>query len=120
MCSIGASIGKTDLARVNCAFNQQINAIEWDELVDDYFGLFSIRAIKSQITSAGSTTTMPLLPKSKFSELTIAIPEIKVQNLFADKIIQIEELKRKISTAIGKSNELRDSLRHIYFESSAE
>lgn len=83
VCCIGATIGKVDIASETSAFNQQINAIEWGDSVTDIYGLFALRAIKPTIVARGASTTLPLLPKSKFSALEIPVPPLADQHRFA-------------------------------------
>lgn len=74
VCCIGATIGKMSKATVRSAFNQQINAVEWAELVDDDFGLATLTFFKSQIAKWGSSTTLPILKKSLFEKIEIPVP----------------------------------------------
>lgn len=82
VCCIGATIGKVGIARQSTAFNQQINAVEWDDSIDDAYGYFALRAQSRLIASLGVSTTMPILNKGQFSKLTIPVPPISEQRQF--------------------------------------
>lgn len=82
VCCIGATIGKVGIARQSTAFNQQINAVEWDDSIDDAYGYFALRAQSRLIASLGASTTMPILNKGQFSKLTIPVPPISEQRQF--------------------------------------
>ena len=45
VCCIG-TIGKIDIAKNLSAFNQQINAVEWNEYIKDDYGLWAMKFIK--------------------------------------------------------------------------
>lgn len=92
VCCIGATIGKTDFAREKSAFNQQINAVEWNELITPKYGLFALRHKKEEIIfkGKGASTTLPILKKSEFEKIEIPVPAIKDQMIFENKIKKIE------------------------------
>jgi type I restriction enzyme, S subunit len=91
---IGATIGKTGLARVSCATNQQINAITTDSgLVNSAFVYawnVSPNGYK-QILDNSSATTLPILNKSKFEALGISLPPLVEQHRI------VAELDRRLS-----------------------
>jgi hypothetical protein len=61
VCCIGATIGKMDKARARSSFNQQINAVEWTNLVADDYGFHALRFLKEKIVLRGTSTTLPIL-----------------------------------------------------------
>jgi len=74
---IGATIGKTGLARVPCATNQQINAVVQyggDSLSRWLYWVFSSPFGQKQIRTNASATTLPILNKGRFAALPIPIP----------------------------------------------
>jgi len=46
VCCIGATIGKIDSAKSLSAFNQQINAVEWNDNIEDDYGLWAMKYLK--------------------------------------------------------------------------
>lgn len=42
-CCIGATIGKVGIATRTVRFNQQINALEWNAKMDDFFGIICLK-----------------------------------------------------------------------------
>jgi len=101
---IGATIGKTGLTRIKCATNQQINAVilplnyinpKW------LFWMVSSAKGRQMIIDNSSATTMPILNKSRFSELSFPIPPFqeqertveKIEELFSDIDQGVESLK---------------------------
>jgi len=95
VCCIGATIGKMDIAKVKSAFNQQINSVEWYEIVNDVYGLYSLKFLKSEIVSKAKSTTLPILKKSLFEEIKIPVPPLSLQQQFAEIVNKTEGLKEK-------------------------
>lgn len=118
VCCIGATIGKTDIAREDCTFNQQINAVEWgDKILPDY-GYYAIRQLRPEIEriGRGASTTLPILKKSLFQELRIPVANRAKQEEFGDRIKTVE--KQKSAYALGEifTAKLFSSLQHRAFQ----
>lgn len=93
---IGATIGKTGLARVACATNQQINAVSpYRNIADsDFVYWWTVSpAGQQQIIRHASATTLPILNKSKFSALPVPLPALSEQRRI------VSEIERQISVA---------------------
>lgn len=89
---IGATIGKTGLARRICATNQQINAIV---LLLNYvnpkwlFWMISSPRGQQMIVDNSSATTMPIINKSRFTELIFPVPPLSEQSRIVEKIEEL-------------------------------
>jgi type I restriction enzyme S subunit len=79
---IGATIGKTGFARVECCTNQQINALipdpnrvlpEWL-----YWGTVS-PTFQNNIIQNASATTLPIINKGRFQRLSFSLPTLEEQ-----------------------------------------
>jgi type I restriction enzyme, S subunit len=110
VCCIGATIGKTDIARADSAFNQQINAVDWNESIVPLYGFHSFGFLKSEVISRGISTTLPILKKSEFAKIKVAVPPLHLQKIFAQRVKLIEDQATKISSTILKSEELFNTL----------
>jgi type I restriction enzyme S subunit len=115
VCCIGATIGKTGYANERSAFNQQINAVEWSEDIEDRYGYMSLRWRRSVIASAGASTTMPILKKSAFEQLTIPVPPLELQSIYARRISSILSLKATQCNEISLLDGLFAALQHRAF-----
>lgn len=115
VCCIGATIGKIDLARVPSAFNQQINAVEWNHGIDDSYGFEALKQIKQSIVGNAAATTLPLLTKGQFVKLTIPVPDVALQRMFAARVTQIETYGRVMSGSLLAHDELFGSLQSRAF-----
>ena len=115
VCCIGATIGKVDKAIVDSCFNQQINAIEWDESINDIFGLYLFRQIAPLIRNKASHTTLPILNKGNFENIIIPKPPKPKQDLFAEKAQEIEEYIKSQQAELENAKAMFHSLLHHAF-----
>ena len=114
---IGATIGKTGLARVRCTTNQQINALTLPtDLVSPYFvfWIFSSPFGQRQIIDKASSTTLPILNKSRFDALAIPLPPFSEQTRIVAEVERrlsvVEELEAVVSANLQRASRLRQSI----------
>ncbi|MFZ7132620.1 MAG: restriction endonuclease subunit S [Eubacteriales bacterium] len=112
---IGATIGKTGLIRKEGAFNQQINAIIPYIGVNPYYVYYQTIShfFKKQIIKNASSTTLPILNKSRFSKLSFLLPPLNEQNRIVEKI---EELFSELDKATEDLQKVREQLK-VYRQS---
>jgi type I restriction enzyme, S subunit len=110
VCCIGATIGKTDKAQTKCAFNQQINAIEWGKRINDDYGVTVMRFFSGIVASRGSSTTLPILKKSEFEEIAIPVPPLPEQKQFAAVVRRVESLRGRQAESARQGEGLFQSL----------
>lgn len=115
VCCIGATIGKVDKAIVDSCFNQQINAIEWNEDINDIFGLYLFRQIAPLIRNKASHTTLPILNKGNFENIIIPKPPKPKQDLFAEKAQEIEAYIKTQQAELENAKTMFQSLLHHSF-----
>lgn len=105
---IGATIGKTGLAVVDCATNQQINAVSPHEGIADsrfvYWWTVSPSG-QRQILENASATTLPIINKSKFSALLVPLPPLAEQRSI------VAEVDRRLSIVRGVQAEVDTNLK---------
>ena len=116
VCCIGATIGKMDLAREVCAFNQQINAVEWSSEIDDLFGYYALTFLLKSIATAGASTTLPILKKSRFEQITIPVPPINEQETFHERAAKVSGLANQMRAQLLELDQLFASLQNRAFE----
>ena len=98
---IGATIGKTGIIKSRGACNQQINAIvPYCFLNYQYLYYVCVsNYMQTEIRDNSSSTTLPILNKSKFSELMIPLPPLNEQfriiRAVKDILLEIENLDRE-------------------------
>ncbi len=110
VCCIG-SLGKIGFAGRPLVTNQQINAIVFDgKKIDPRYGFFACRLLKPQLESMAPATTVPIVNKSRFSELKIPVPPLKEQRRIAAILDQAETLRTQRRTALALLDSLTQSL----------
>jgi type I restriction enzyme S subunit len=110
VCCIGATIGKTGIARELSSFNQQINAVSWDRFINSHFGYNCFFYLKNELITKAISTTLPIMKKSDFEKLKMIVPPINLQNQFAERVKAIETQKAKSQASLEKAEELFNSL----------
>jgi len=114
---IGATIGKTGLARVPCATNQQINAIiPNDHLATPEWLYWTLTSPRGQemIKSNASATTLPIINKRRFESLKVPVPPLNRQReIVADlesKLTAIENCALIVNKSFARAERLRQSI----------
>lgn len=115
VCCIGATIGKMGKAKILSAFNQQINAVEWNSSVVDDYGLDTLKFYKQIIASRGSSTTLPILNKSAFQSLEIPVAPIEMQQAYSKIVRQCEATKNQAVQAQSEAEDLFASIQQRAF-----
>ena len=119
---IGATIGKTGLARVRCTTNQQINALTVpNAMVSPHFVYFCFSSPfgQRQIINNASATTLPILNKSKFEVLAIPLPPLAEQTRIVAEVERrlsvVEELEAVVTANLQRATRLRQAILHKAF-----
>jgi type I restriction enzyme S subunit len=99
---IGSTIGKTGIAGVTLATNQQINSVICKNS-DFNFVYYYLTFISKKIKLLSSTQAVPIINKGEFSKIRIAIPPI-------DEQIEIGGILSSIDDEIEKELNHRDQL----------
>lgn len=110
---IGATIGKTALARVACTTNQQINSISVssNSILPEYVYFVMVSNFgQRQIIDNASATTLPILNKSKFEKLLVPLPP------HAEQVAIIDSLE----TALFAIKEQETAITHSLHQAAAQ
>jgi len=107
---IGATIGKTGLTRVSGASNQQINAIITNkEIVPEFVYFMCISPnLQKEIEVNASSTTLPILNKTKFERLPIPLPPLPEQHKIVE---EIEELFTKLDAGVEALKKVKEQIK---------
>jgi len=118
VCCIGATIGKMGVARQRSAFNQQINAVEWGSKIIPEYGYFAMQGIRREVQhlGKGASTTLPILKKSLFEQLTIPVAPEEDQTAFADRYREALLQAAAFEQSLKKADHLFASLQHRAFK----
>lgn len=99
---IGATIGKTGFVNVDATCNQQINTLSpvggiYPKLI--FYWMISPQ-MNHRVVGGSSSTTMPIINKTRFSKLKCALPPLAEQKVIADKLdtllAQVETTKARL------------------------
>jgi type I restriction enzyme S subunit len=116
------NLGKIGINTVPVAFNQQINAILPDErkAIPEFIFLQAISSkFKDQLESLASGTTVPIVNKSKFNSVRIALPPLSEQKTIAAQLNSLRELAKHLESIYQEKltalDKLKKSLLHEAF-----
>ena len=117
---IGATIGKTALARVAGATNQQINAVvpNGAALAEWLYWWFISRDGQSTIIDNASATTLPIINKGRFAELDALVAPLNEQRRIVSKIEALTARSRRAKEALDAVPALLDKLRQSILASA--
>ncbi|MDD5567615.1 MAG: restriction endonuclease subunit S [Candidatus Omnitrophica bacterium] len=119
---IGATIGKTAFMNEDGAFNQQINAvIPQKEISGKYLYYFFIsKGFQDALIEGASSTTMPIINKTRFENLIVSICDLKQQIKIVESIESRFErsktLEEAVEQGITKIEQLKQSILKKAFE----
>ena len=120
---IGATIGKTGLARVICATNQQINALvpTLRERMGPYlFWYFTSPGGQQESTGRSSATTLPILNKGRFSKIPVPIPPLTEQDVLVGRLDAVMSAHEGIADTVDISRQrifaIRQSILRCAFD----
>ncbi|MBC8031226.1 MAG: restriction endonuclease subunit S [Pyrinomonadaceae bacterium] len=111
MVSCIGSLGKIGIAGRSLATNQQINSVVFErEKIWPKYGFYACRLLKPKLDCMAPATTLPIVSKSKFAELTIPLPPLAEQRRIAEVLDRAEALRDKRSTVLAQLASLTQSL----------
>ena len=100
-------IGKVGINAVDCAFNQQINAIIPNiEKCNCRYLAYAIQRERAKLQSIANAPVVPILNKSQFSDIEISLPPLAEQHKIAAVLDKISDLIAKRRWQLDKLDEL--------------
>lgn len=108
VCCIG-TIGKFGYSTIECAYNQQINAVIFDEQkVNWKFGLYALSSQEEQHWYYSNGNVMRILNTENQKRISITLPDLTTQQAIAD---YLDRKTTVIDTLIADKQKLIDLLR---------
>ena len=100
-------IGKVAINTVECAFNQQINAIVPDQskCLTEYLA-YAIQNKQKEMQDIANAPVVPILNKTQFSEIEIELPSVEEQTEVVAKIRAVDGLIFLRKQQLSKLDEL--------------
>jgi len=109
---IGSTIGKTGVAGLTLATNQQINSVICKNS-DFNFVYYYLTFISKKIKLLSSTQAVPIINKGEFSKIRTAIPPIDEQKKIGDILSSIDNQMGKESNHKDQLNLLKKGLMQV-------
>lgn len=113
---IGATIGKTGFVDVPATCNQQINTLSPLNGVEPkllFYWMLSPQ-MNRQVVLGSSSTTMPIINKSRFSNLDCVLPPLAEQKIIAEKLdkllAKVDSIKARLDAAPDTLKRFRQSV----------
>ena len=121
VCCIGATIGKVGISIIPVVTNQQINSLVFDgNKVFPKYAYYFCATLTPFLRNRSSSTTMPIVNKSSFSEIKIPLPypddpekSLKEQKRIAAILDKADGIRRKRQQAIQLAD---DFLRSVFLD----
>ncbi len=101
-------LGKTGLAKVPVAFNQQINAIIFNECVIPEYGFYYAQTLNEWLQGVSSATTLPIVNKGKFQRAPIPIAPPEQQKSI---VAEIEKQFSRLDEAVANLKRVKANLK---------
>ncbi len=118
VCCIGATIGKVGIAEKTVVTNQQINSLVVDERkAFPKYVYYYCATLKEKLKAASSSTTMPIVNKSNFSQFEIPLPPLDEQKRIAAILDKADAIRQKRKQASDLADEF---LRSVFLDMFGE
>jgi type I restriction enzyme S subunit len=103
-------LGKTGINKLPVAFNQQINAIVFPEMINPRYGFYYFQSAETRewLKKKASATTVTIINKSKFMTAPIPIPPLAEQQRIVAKV---EELFTQLDAGVAALEKAKAQLR---------
>ena len=92
------TVGVVSITSCQCHTNQQINSVVLKNPTSNYYAYFALSDLRPRLEAMGGGATMGNVNKTKFSRLSVIIPDKKILDRFHDTVkanfLQIENLLR--------------------------
>lgn len=110
VCCIG-SLGKVGISSRPLITNQQINSLVINgNIADPLYVYFYCKTLSNVLVNMAPKTTVAIVNKSRFSELTIPLPPLATQKHIARVLEQADQLRKQAQQMERELNQLSQSL----------
>lgn len=96
-------VGKVAINDIECAFNQQINAIVPDtKRCDTKYIAYAIQSQQHRLQDIANAAVVPILNKTQFSDIEISLPPLEEQRRIAATLNKVSDLIAKRRAQLDK------------------
>ncbi len=103
-------LGKVGVAGRAVATNQQINSVIFGESIFPRYGFYACRTLAPELERHSTSTTLPIVNKSRFADLEIPVPPLAEQKRIAATLDQVDILRAKRRETISLLDNLTQSI----------
>lgn len=107
---IGSTIGKTALAGIDLATNQQINSCIVKNCINNEFLYYNLSFQSNKIRLLAGEQAVPIINKSTFEKIKLSIPPLAEQKKIAEILGTWDEAIEKLSSLIEQKKLLKKGL----------
>jgi type I restriction enzyme S subunit len=107
---IGNGLGKVGVTSSALYTNQQINSIDPHKNFDTWYLLFKMQSIQKKLQNYAGGSAQPILSKSKFSNIRIAVPPEKERKKFNERISECMSYYEYVINQNPKLIKMRNNL----------
>lgn len=87
-------VGRVGYVEIPVTFNQQINAVDWNnQLINDIYGFYVLHYMQDIFRNKSVSAVVPILNKTNFSSVDIPVPPLSEQIKFNEFINSLWSLK---------------------------
>jgi type I restriction enzyme S subunit len=102
------NLGKTGIAKVSLAFNQQINAVLFNDDVIPEFGFYYAQTLKPWLYGESSATTIPIINKGKFQQARFPLAPLDEQR---EIVAELEKQFSRLDEAVANLLRVKANLK---------
>lgn len=107
---IGSTIGKVGMAAIPMATNQQINAVIPSEKIDRDFLYYFLCLSANEIRGQASEQAVPIINKSTFGRLIVAMPPLPEQQAIAAALSDADGVVAGLERVIAKKRLIKQGV----------
>jgi type I restriction enzyme S subunit len=97
------NLGKTGIAKVPVAFNQQINAVVFNDDVIPEFGFYFAQTLKPWLYGESSATTIPIVNKGKFQQARFPLAPMDEQREIVANLQRVKANLKRYKASVLKA-----------------
>ena len=102
------NLGKTGIAKVPVAFNQQINVVVFNDDVIPEFGFYFAQTLKPWLYGESSATTIPIVNKGKFQQARFPLAPMDEQR---EIVAELEKQFSRLDEAVANLQRVKANLK---------
>ena len=106
-----ASIGLNAIVKIECATNQQINAVICEKESPDFL-YYTMEFNKARFLTLAGQTAVPIINKGQFETFTVPYPPLEEQQRIAEALGEVDKLIESLDEQIEKKRLIAKGVAH--------